>query len=76
MVVQIRCTLGLTNICRSTSHPAGTAAMGDVLGADLKLIGVKGLRVCNASCISPAPVAAGLMAALYAIAEQMTELID
>ena len=50
--------------------------MGDVLGADLKLIGVKGLRVCNASCISQAPVAAGLMAALHAIAEQMTELID
>ena len=49
--------------------------MGDVLGAELKLIGVKGLRVCNAS-ISPAPAAASLMAAVYAIAEQMAELID
>lgn len=49
--------------------------MGDVLGADLKVIGVKGLRVCDAS-ISPAPVAAGPMTALYAIAEQTAELID
>lgn len=75
MVVQIRCTLGLTKVCRSTSHPAGTAATGDVLGADHKVIGAKGLGACDAS-ISPAPVAAGRMAALYAIAEQMAELID
>ena len=66
--MQIRCTLGLTKNCRSTSRPAGTATMGDVLGADHKVSGTKGLGVCDAS-ISPAPVAAGPMAALYAIAE-------
>ena len=42
--------------------------MGDVLGTDHKLIVAKGLGFCDAS-ISPAPVAAGLVAALYAIAE-------
>ena len=47
--------------------------MGDVLGADLKVIGTKGPGVCDAS-ILPAPVAAGPMAALYAITEQMAEL--
>ena len=68
MVVKIRYTLGLTKVCRLISGAAGTAAMGHVLGADHKLIEAKGLGVCDAS-ISPAPVAAGLMAALYAIAE-------
>ena len=49
--------------------------MGDTLGADPKLIRVQGLRVWDAST-SSAPVAAGPMAALYAIAEQTAELID
>ena len=63
-------------ICsRSTSHPAGTAAMGTVVDGNLKVIGVDGLRVCDAS-IFPAPVAAHPMAVLYAIAERTAELID
>ncbi|KAL9125523.1 MAG: hypothetical protein Q9217_005280 [Psora testacea] len=60
---------------QSTSHPAGTAAMGTVLDANLKVKGVNGLRVCDASAF-PSPVAAHPMAALYAMAEQLAELID
>ncbi|KAK3172069.1 hypothetical protein OEA41_004153 [Lepraria neglecta] len=60
---------------QSTTHPAGTAAMGSVVDADLKVIGVEGLRVCDAS-IFPEPVAANPMVAHYAITEQTAELID
>ena len=73
--MQIRCTLAFTDISRSTFHSAGTAATWDVVDADLKVIGISGLRVCDAS-IFPAPVAAHPMAASYAIAEQTAELID
>ena len=49
--------------------------MGTVVDGNLKVIGVDGLRVCDAS-IFPAPVAAHPMAVLYAIAERTAELID
>ncbi|KAI9716309.1 MAG: hypothetical protein M1828_000405 [Chrysothrix sp. TS-e1954] len=56
------------------NHPAGTCAMGKVLDSELRVKGVEGLRVCDAS-IFPAPLSAHYQAPVYAIAEKASELI-
>lgn len=35
--------------CMTTYHPMGTCTMGEVVDSRLKVHGVKGLRVCDAS---------------------------
>ncbi|PMD33891.1 GMC oxidoreductase [Hyaloscypha variabilis F] len=56
------------------SHTAGTASMGTVVDSNLRVNGVQGLRVVDASVI-PVPLAAHLQAFIYALAEQATEII-
>ncbi|KAH0420686.1 hypothetical protein CcaCcLH18_13874 [Colletotrichum camelliae] len=58
----------------TTWHPHGTCAMGSVVDSDFKVKGVKGLRVVDASVL-PVPIAAHLMAPLYAMAEQAASVI-
>jgi choline dehydrogenase-like flavoprotein len=53
---------------------AGTASMGSVVDTDCKVIGVEGLRVCDAS-ILPLPIAAHYQAPTYAIAERVAASI-
>ena len=55
-------------------HPAGTCAMGHVVDGRLKVRGVDGLRIVDAS-VFPAPVSGALQASVYAVAELASDLI-
>lgn len=55
-------------------HAAGTCAMGNVVDGQLKLKGVNGLRIVDAS-VFPAPVSGALQASVYATAELASDLI-
>ena len=50
-------------------HPAGTCALGPVLDNELRVKGVHGLRVVDAS-VFPAPIAGHPQATLYGLAER------
>jgi choline dehydrogenase len=64
--------------CQSYHHPVGTCAMGDtdmsVVDSELRVHGVSGLRVADAS-IMPSIPSANTAATVYAIAERAAELI-
>jgi choline dehydrogenase len=63
---------------RSYSHYAGTCRIGTdesaVVDAELRVHGVDGLRVADAS-VMPSPVSANTNATVFAIAERAAELI-
>lgn len=58
----------------SMYHAGGGAALGEVVDAECRVFGVHGLRVADAS-VMPAPIAAHYQVAVYAIAEQVAEMI-
>ena len=58
----------------SCYHPASTASMGKVVDGSLKIFGVGGLRVVDASVI-PVPIAAHYQAPVFALAEQAVDII-
>jgi choline dehydrogenase-like flavoprotein len=58
----------------SVKHPAGTCALGKVVDGLLKVKGVQGLRVVDAS-IMPMQVAAHTQATVYGIAERAARII-
>jgi choline dehydrogenase len=55
-------------------HPAGTCAMGEVVDADLRVIGIDGLRVVDAS-VMPTLVRGNTNGPIIAIAERAADLI-
>ncbi|CAJ2511031.1 Uu.00g066560.m01.CDS01 [Anthostomella pinea] len=55
-------------------HSGGTAAMGKVVDAEGKVFGVTGLRVADASIV-PVPLGGHPQASLYAMAEQLANMI-
>jgi choline dehydrogenase-like flavoprotein len=61
------------------AHPGGTCRIGTdtdaVVGTDLRVHGISGLRVADAS-VMPSPPSANTNATVYAIAERAAELIQ
>ena len=55
-------------------HPMGTVAMGKVVDERLKVFGVQGLRVCDAS-VFPGNISGNLVGTVYAVAEKGADLI-
>ncbi len=68
----------ITRAIRETAytghHPACTARMGDVLDQELKVLGVEGLRVCDASAM-PAQITGNLYATVVMMAEKAADMI-
>ncbi len=68
----------ITNAIRDTvysgHHPACTARMGDVLDGNLRVHGVEGLRVCDASAM-PAQITGNLYATVIMMAEKAADMI-
>lgn len=55
-------------------HPCGSCAMGDVLDSKLRVKGVTGLRVADAS-VFPNHVSGNIVSSVYAIAERAADII-
>ncbi|KAI1760832.1 putative GMC oxidoreductase [Hypoxylon sp. FL1150] len=59
----------------STFHGCGTCAMGAVVDTDLRVKGIRNLRVVDASVL-PISIGAHIQAAVYALAEQAAVIIS
>jgi choline dehydrogenase-like flavoprotein len=57
-----------------TYHPVGSLAMGDTVDAKLRVKGVKGLRVVDAS-VFPNNISGNTCSSVYAIAEKAADMI-
>lgn len=64
----------MLTIISTVYHAAGSASMGKVVDSNLRVLGVQGLRVVDASVI-PVPIAAHYQACVYALAERAVDII-
>jgi choline dehydrogenase-like flavoprotein len=58
----------------SNYHPPGTCAIGGVVDSDLRVFGIEGLRVADAS-VMPSIVRGNTNAAVIAIAEKAADIL-
>ncbi|KAK5208787.1 hypothetical protein LTR47_007944 [Exophiala xenobiotica] len=56
----------------SIDHPLGSCSMGRVVDSHCRVVGVRGLRVVDAS-VFPIPLACHIQAAVYALGERVAE---
>jgi choline dehydrogenase-like flavoprotein len=64
----------VTQVAYTTFHTAGTVAIGDVVDLELRVIGIDGLKVVDASGL-PVPISGHYKVPLYALAEQAADII-
>ncbi|PLB48624.1 alcohol oxidase [Aspergillus steynii IBT 23096] len=62
------------DFCMTEYHPCGTCAIGQVVDERLRVNGVKGLRVCDAS-VFPGNVSGNILSSVYAVAERAADMI-
>lgn len=62
------------DFCTQEYHSCGTCAMGEVLDSRLRVKGVEGLRICDASAF-PAFVSGNIISTVYAMAEKAADMI-
>lgn len=64
----------IRDVCETVYHPCCTAAIGHVVGEDLKVIGIHGLSIADAS-VFPALITVNINAAVMMVAERAAELL-
>ncbi|GES58697.1 alcohol oxidase [Aspergillus terreus] len=60
--------------CMTEYHPCGTCAIGQVVDERLRVLGVKRLRVVDAS-VFPGNVSGNILSSVYAVAEKAADMI-
>lgn len=69
-----QCRKAVLNCYLGNYHPVGSVAMGDALDSRLRVKGVKGLRVADAS-IFPGHISGNPVGTVYTVAEKAADLI-
>jgi choline oxidase len=64
----------IRDVCETVYHPCCTASIGKVVDSDLRVIGVEGLAIADAS-VFPALITVNINAAVMMVAERASEIL-